>query len=278
MYKEDTVFYPQDEMNTSLLPVTSGCPYNRCKFCSMYKDDKFSEVAFRDIELELKNMDLYTERLFLVGADPLVIGFNKMEKLLDTIHKYLPYCATISSYASIKSVSKYTVEELEVLHRKALRFLYIGFETGRNDILELMNKGHTREEAVEQAKKLNKANLPFNTIVMYGIAGKGESVENAIETASMVNSFVTNELITMNLLIMEGTELEEMVKEGEFTPPSRKERLREVKTLVENLDQDYKLSFNTSHPSNIIKIKGELPRDKNRLVNKIETSIRELGL
>lgn len=90
MYKKDTIHYPQDEMNTPMLPVTRGCSYNQCSFCSMYKDDKYDEVSFFDMKRELSNIDIYAERLFLTGAGPMSIGFNKMKELLDIINEYLP--------------------------------------------------------------------------------------------------------------------------------------------------------------------------------------------
>ena len=71
MNKNDTVHYPNDEMTTFLLPVTIGCSYNRCVFCSMYKDQQYSEVSMRDIEMQLLNGYTYTEKVFLTGADPL---------------------------------------------------------------------------------------------------------------------------------------------------------------------------------------------------------------
>lgn len=277
MYKNDTVYYPQDEMNTVLLPVTSGCPYNKCKFCSMYKDDIYSEVPFSEIEMQLMNGYLYTEKVFLTGADPVLIGFEKMKLLLEMINKYFPYCACVSSYASIKSIAKYSVEELSILHDNGLRLLYIGFETGRDDILKLMNKGHTVKNAIEQARKLNDASIPFNSIVMYGIAGKDESVDNAIATAKMVDQFVTNKVITMNLMVMEGTELNDMVEKQFFIPPGRRERLIEVRTLIENLKPKKQMIFDTTHPTNIIKIEGTLPGDKKRLINEITRDIKALG-
>lgn len=277
MNKNDTVYYPQDEMNTVLLPVTSGCPYNKCKFCSMYKDEKYSEISFLDIKLQLMNAYLYTEKVFLVGADPLIIGFEKMQELLDMIKEYLPYCACIASYAAIKSVAKYSVEELSILHDKGLRLLYIGFETGRDDILKLMNKGHTVKEAIKQARKLNQAKMAFNSIVMYGIAGEGESLDNAIATARMLNSFKTNKVITMNLMLMEDAELNDMIKAGEFMPAGRKERLVEVKTLLENLEPESRMQFDTTHPTNIIKIEGMLPQDRNKLINQVKVDIKALG-
>ena len=55
MNKNVTVHYPHDEMTTFLLPVTIGCSYNRCKFCSMYVDDDYSEVSLREIKMQLMN-------------------------------------------------------------------------------------------------------------------------------------------------------------------------------------------------------------------------------
>lgn len=274
MEKSDAVYYPQDEMTTVLLPVTLGCSYNKCSFCSMYKDDKYSEVPFAQIEMQLLNADRYTEKVFLTGADPMAIGFDKMKRLLNLINKHLPYCACVASYASIKNIAKYTVAELSALHDAGLRMLYIGFETGRDDILRLMNKGHTANEAIKQAKKLNEAKIPFNTIIMYGIAGKGESVDNAVATAKMINQFTTNRVITMNLIIVEGTELSSMVKRGEFIPADGNERLLEIKTLLENLEPKQPMMFDTTHPTNIIMIKGTLPQEKESLIDEVAKRIK----
>lgn len=273
MYKYDTVYYPQDEMTTVLLPVTLGCSYNKCTFCSMYKDDKYCEVPFSDIERQLLNGYIYTEKVFLTGADPMSIGFDKMKQLLDMIHEYLPYCACVASYASIKNIAKYSVEELSILHDAGLRLLYIGFETGRDDILKLMNKGHTVNEAIKQGKKLNEAKIPFNSILMYGIAGKDESVDNAIATAKMINQFITNKVITMSLTVFEGTELNNMIKKGDFILSYGSERLVEIRTLLENLEPKQPMIFDTTHPTNIIKIKGTLPQDKQRLIDEVTKAL-----
>lgn len=92
MYKDAAVFYPQDEMTTVLVPVTTGCSYNKCAFCSMYKDEKYKEVPLSDIEMILMNGYEYTEKVFLTGADPMSIGFDRMMSVLNIIKKHLPYC------------------------------------------------------------------------------------------------------------------------------------------------------------------------------------------
>jgi radical SAM superfamily enzyme YgiQ (UPF0313 family) len=267
MYRSANIYYPQDEMTTVLLPVTTGCSYNKCAFCSMYKDEEYREVPFSEIEMQLMNGYKYTEKVFLTGADPMSIGFDKMKMLLKMIHKYFPYCARVASYASIRSISKFSLEELSVLHDLGLRLLYIGFETGRDDMLKLMNKGHTVNEAIKQAKKLNEANIPFNSIVIYGLAGQGQSADNAVATAKMINTFRSKSVITMNLTIFAGTNLHKMIERGDFVPPSGVERLVEIKTLIENLEPNQPMIFDTTHPTNIIKIKGTLPHDKERLIS-----------
>lgn len=269
MYKDDTIYYPQDEANTVLLPVTTGCSYNRCAFCSMYKDTKYAPVPFPAIEAELRSGYLYTEKIFLTGADPLSIGYSEMKRILGAIHHYLPYCHRVASYASIRSISRYSLEELSALHDAGLRLLYIGFETGRDDVLRSMRKGHTVDEAVEQARKLNEARLPFYTVIMYGIAGEGESLKNALSTAGMINRFKTGKVITMNLVVFYGTELDGMVKRGEFTPPGAKERLLEIRTLLESLTPEDRMVFDTTHPTNIIKIFGTLPEDRQSLLAEV---------
>jgi radical SAM superfamily enzyme YgiQ (UPF0313 family) len=273
MSESQTIHYPQDEVHSFLLPVTNACSYNACAFCSMYAGEKFSPVALSKIEAELKHGDIYTERVFLTGADPLQIGFEKMNLLLDLVHQHLPYCACVASYASIRSISKYSTEELSILHQKGLWDLYIGFETGSDEVLKLMNKGHRVADAISQAKKLNEADLSFNTIIIYGIAGQGRSEENAMATAEMIMQFRTRRIITMNLTVFPGTKLKQMVKSGEFIAASNRERMIEVKTLLEYLNPTTPTVFDTTHPTNILKIKGSLPQDKEKLLAEVKKRI-----
>jgi len=134
-----------------------------------------------------------------------------------------------------------------------------------------MNKGHTVENAIIQAKKLNQANIPFSTVIMYGIAGAGKSIDNAIATANMINQFSTKRIITMCLTVFFGTPLENMVERGDFILSSSMERLAELKVLLEYLNPEQPTMFDTTHPTNIVKLKGTLPWDKQRLINEIDS-------
>lgn len=269
MYKSRTIYYPQSEIHTPLIPVASGCPHNKCKFCNMFKEQPYEELDITDIEYELKNLQPYTEKVFITGADPMAIGYKKLMLVLKKIQKYAPCCACVAAYASVRSISKYTVEELKDLHESGLRLLYIGFESGWDYALKLMNKGHTVEMAIEQGKKLNEAKIQFNSIVMYGIAGKGKSVENALKTAEMLNKFDSYKIVTMNLTVFEMTELAKMARNGEFVQADTNEKILEIKTLLEHLEVRKPTIFDTTHTTNIIKLDGTLPAEKGKLIKEM---------
>lgn len=269
MKEKIIIHYPQDERDSFLLPVTQGCSYNQCLFCTMYRDQVYEEVSFSQIEQHLKNADPYTEKVFLTGADPLAIGFEKMEALLAKIRQFLPICARVSSYSSVKNLSAYTLEQLAFLHDGGLRQLYIGFETGRDDLLRQMRKPHTLKEAIVQAQKLNRAHLPFNAILLLGLGGHAEGEKSGLATAAMMNQMEADRLITMKLTLFQGSKLAEMAEKGTLVPADHQEILREMEVLLEGLEPQRTMIFDTTHPTNVVKIKGVLPREQRALLKKL---------
>ena len=207
----------------------------------------------------------YTERVFLVGGEPLCLPFEQMKEILTQIKKYLPYCACVSMYASIKNLRDKTVEQLKELHRLGLGFLYIGLESGSDRILKQMKKGHTAAEAVEQLKKLNEAQIPFNSILIYGLGGTGCAKENAVESAKMLNQVRSANIIMMNLTVFPDTELEKWCKDGSFVQASGRERIEELAYLLEALELTTPTGFSTSHVTNPVMITGTLPYDKREI-------------
>ena len=194
----------------------------------MYKTVDFELLQLKQFIADLQQAagyNPYTERVFLIGGEPLCLSFEQMREILVQIKKYLPYCACVSMYASIKNLRDKSIEQLKELHRLGLGFLYIGLESGSDRILQQMKKGHTCAEAVEQLKKLSEAQIPFNSILIYGLGGAGTAKENAQASARMLNQVRSANIIMMNLTVFPATELEKWCRDGSFIQASGRDRI-----------------------------------------------------
>lgn len=272
MRYDQIIYYPPFERHSLLLQVSCGCSYNQCAFCNMYETVDFELIPLKQIIADLQQAagyNPYTERVFLIGGEPLCLSFEQMREILVQIKKYLPYCACVSMYASIKNLRDKSIEQLKELHRLGLGFLYIGLESGSDRILQQMKKGHTCAEAVEQLKKLNEAQIPFNSILIYGLGGAGTAKENAQASARMLNQVRSANIIMMNLTVFPDTELEKWCRDGSFIQASGRERIEELAYLLEELDVTTPTGFSTSHVTNPVMVTGTLPYDKEKMLEGI---------
>lgn len=275
--KYDNIIYrPPSEAYTLLLQVTSGCSHNKCSYCNMYKDVQFKTESLEQIEkdlIEAKKFHANTKKIYLLNGDPFALSANKLKLIAELIRKHLPHCETISMYSSIKNIQDKTTEDLKALKALGINDLYIGIETGHDESLRHINKGNTSQEAREQLQRLNNASIDFISIIMYGVAGQGKGVENALATAELLNSVRSKAIALMNLTLIPGTELYQEVIAGNFVEASQQEKLVEVKTLIENLNLKDQTLFSSIHMSNLESLNGILPRDQQSFIDRLNKVI-----
>lgn len=110
----------------------------------MYKDDDFRIRPLEDIKKDLIEMSSYGdyfERIFLADGDALVLKTEDLVEILKTIKKYYPNVKRVSSYATAQDINRKSLEELKELRAEGLEMLYIGFETGDEELLKEIKKG-----------------------------------------------------------------------------------------------------------------------------------------
>ena len=231
---------------TPLLPITSGCSHNQCGFCNMYRSIPFKVYSPERIRSYLKEIQKYdprARRIFLVGGDPFVLKADKLLNISDEILEFLPCVKTITMYASVKNIINKTDEELRRLRQKGIDQLYIGLETGWDELLTYLNKGSTAREAVTQLNRLTDAGMTYGVIIMTGLAGQGKGVENAEHTAALMNQ-IQARVLYCNSSLSWTTPSWTCEKNGTYVEAGEYERIEELLALIKALNPPQKLLVN----------------------------------
>jgi len=103
------------------------------------------------------------------------------------VRELFPECRQVTSYASPSSIRVRTEEELRTLREKGLTMVYMGLESGSDEVLTLMRKGHPAAEIIGSVNTLVRREgklIGYNTDIdgfLYtlrraGISLKGKKV------------------------------------------------------------------------------------------------------
>ena len=79
------LYRPPAEGNNVIIQVTYGCSFNKCSFCSMYKDKKFETRPLKDIYKDidiLASNEPNASRVFLADGDALTLDTDTLLKIL----------------------------------------------------------------------------------------------------------------------------------------------------------------------------------------------------
>lgn len=272
------VYRPPVEAGSLLLQVTVGCAHNECNFCTMYRGTKFSVEPLEQIERDLEEArQLYknVKRVFLVNGDAFVLSTKRLKPIAGKIIEFFPEVKVITMYASISNIRIKSDEELKELRALRINELWIGVETGHEEALKYLNKGHTFEEARRNLLRLNKAGIDFFYGFMYGAAGKGKGLENAEANARLINETNPIGMAPTTLGANEGSPMAEDVKNGKFEIAHEREVLEEMKKTIELVDSS-ELIYYGRHIINSIPFDCVLPRDREKAIETINWKMAEM--
>lgn len=258
-----------------LLEVTQGCTHNRCKFCTMYKDVPFRMSPFEWIEEDLKELsrtDPEAKTIQLLSANPLVLSYDKLERILKTIHKYLPKMEYVYMAGRVTDLKNKSVQELKALKELGMREISLGVESGDDWTLDRIHKGYHAQDILEQCHKLEEAGIDYWMTFLNGVAGRAHSREHAINSARIFSQCKPMLVGTGGLTLFPGTPLLEEAQKGEFDPLSEKEMLEELKLFVENLTVD--CYFNTHHTVGLNLAGPDFLSRKDKIVSALDYAIR----
>ena len=268
------VYRPPSEARSLIVQVTYGCSHNTCAFCSMYKAKQF---ALRPLEEVLEDFQMarsvyrHVRRVFLADGDALVRKAEDLYVILDTIRELFPECERVTCYASPTSIRIRTEEELRTLREKGLAMVYMGLESGCDEVLKRMCKGHTAADIVEMGQKVRRCGIALSVTAITGLGGPELLERHAIETAEAFNAMNPEYIGVLTLMVEPEAPLYDWVRTGKFQLLTQAEVLRETRLMVEHLDSPGSV-FRMNHASNYLSLRGTLNRDKEAMLRTIEAA------
>ena len=266
------LYRPPSEGNSLIIQATLGCSHNKCSFCNMYKSKKFTIKPIEDIKNDIsyfRQTYTHVERIFLADGDALILKTEDLKEILVYIKKLFPECSRVTLYGSPKSILFKTPQELSDLKDLGLSMIYMGVESGDDEVLKDINKGVISEDLIKAAKKVKDANILLSVTVIAGIGGAERSKSHAIKTGEMISSMIPDYLGVLTLMVEEGTNLHNKIINKEFELLNDKEILNEIKLLIQHIDTKGPVVFRCNHASNYISLSGNLPKDKEKLLTQI---------
>lgn len=269
------------ERSAFMLPVMVGCTYNRCKFCNLFRHLKYRVLPISQVEEELlrvKNAGGNPRKIFLGDGNAFGLGTDHLLQVLSLIHQYFPQCENINMDATVTSILKKTDDELARLYEKGVRHLYLGIESGLDDVLVFMEKDHNLDQAYEAIERLKKSGLIYDAHIMTGVAGKGRGQENAEALAQFLNKTKPAHIVNFSMFIHEEAPLYAHVEDGSFIPADELECLKEEKRLIELLKGNVagqEILYDGFHDLIEFRVRGNIPKDQEKMITKLNKEIEK---
>lgn len=274
MRYEGTVYRPPSEARSLIIQLTIGCARNTCTFCAMYKDKNFRIRPLEEVVEDLymareyyKNIPI--RRVFLADGDALIVKTKDLLYILEKVKEIFPECERISMYGAPKDILGKTDEELKLLKDAGLDMIYMGIESGDDEVLKFVKKGATQAEIIEAGKKIKKAGMVISVTLISGLGGRRYLKEHALGSAKVITEMKPEYVGFLTLLVEEGTPMYDQLQNGEIELLRPQEVLEEMRLFISNVDSEGTV-FRANHASNYIPLGGTFNRDKEALLMQIE--------
>jgi radical SAM superfamily enzyme YgiQ (UPF0313 family) len=273
----EPVFRPPSEAESLILPVTDGCSWNRCTFCEMYTapQKKFRARDEGEVIESIRRVGEHygdaVRRVFLADGDALVLPTRRLLAILEAIRTHLPAVRRIASYCLPRNLRKKPQSELDALAAAGLAMVYVGAESGDDEVLAAVDKGETFETTREALDKLGAAGIRRSVMILNGLGGRALSAQHAENSARLMNATQPEFLSTLVVSFPLG---EERLRAGfpGWEPLSQRELFVEVERLLAGLELE-RTVFRSDHASNWLILKGTLGADKERLLREVRQAI-----
>ena len=267
MHYVEPVFRPPSEATSLLLPVTVGCSNNRCSFCGMYLTKKYRLMDMADIveDIEEARTGPRSRRAFLLDGDALAAPEPFLTEVLERLHRRLPWIERVGVYGDTEAILAKGTDAMVHLREKGLGIVYHGIESGSAEVLERVKKPVTREQMAEAGRIMGECKIRYSVMALLGLGGTELTDVHGKQTGEALSILDPDYVGLLTLMLVPGTALANQAEKGRFELPDAMGMLRELRAILAGLEVTA-ARFSANHASNYLPLKGNLPKDKERLL------------
>ena len=272
----EPVFRPPSEWQSLIIQVTIGCSWNNCTFCNMYEQKSFKTKSIEIIDAELKHVadsGYPVRRIFLADGDAMTLSTRRLKDILLSIRRHFSNVQRVSSYCLPRNLAKKSVEELAQLRELGLSLMYVGCETGDDELLNYIDKGESYESSLSALSKIRQAGMKSSVMILNGLGGTEFSAQHIKQSARLMNETQPDYLSTLVVNFPVGGEEKYADNfNGRWVKMQQHELFVELHALISALNLR-KTIFRSDHVSNSLVLKGVLGKDRQKMLDLVELAM-----
>jgi len=203
--------------------------------------------------------------VFLQDADALAVKTSVLAEIISRIRSAFPTVSRITAYGRSATLARRTPEDFQVLREAGLDRIHTGFESGSDEVLELVSKGVTAEEQVSAGCRVKEAGIELSEYFIPGLGGKAKSAAHASESAAKLSSIKPDYIRLRTLALVPGMPLYDTWREGYFERLTETGIVEEIRRFISSLDVEGAF-LASDHMLNLLEnLEGRLNKDKDAL-------------
>lgn len=226
----DVAILPPDQYNALVFQATEGCAYRGCLFCDFYRDRPFRAKTLEEFAAHVEAVLAFhgeswrTRRFIFLGeANALTLPQETLVGILQMLRARfdLPVGSFVDAFTR--------QPDFAALSPLGLRRVYVGMETGCDELLRWLRKPATAESVTATVRAAKAAGLTVGVIVLLGAGGERFAEAHVRETVRVVNALPLSKgdyIYLSPLVVKPGSRYD--------APPLSEEQIREQEQSIRN--------------------------------------------
>lgn len=243
VYKPISIL-PPDQYLALVVQITEGCSYNKCIFCNFYRDRKFRIKTVKAFEEHLINIKKFMGQgimvrrsIFLGDANALIVPQNQLVAAFTALNHHFPHLKNIYSFIDVYTGIFKTSNDYSILAQMGLKRVYLGVETGNQELLELLNKPRLDSNLHKLVFDLKRGGVDIGLIFLAGIGGNTYADQHVRDSIELVDQLPlgAGDIVYISEYYNTNPEYQKTVDNADVDKMNRKEIRRQANYLRHKL-------------------------------------------